>query len=379
MASTTTSTDQQAPSGQRVDVRRRRLIILLGGLVGLVAVVLSAIVVRGPRIEDDLTQKSQAALAEAGIEVESVTFDGRDATLAGTLGSNSEFSSAVAVVAAIPGVRDVNSQLQTAPPEPAPPTTTPPATTQPPATATGLDPPSFVLLVSGGTAALSGTVPDPDIKDAIFGGAAEAFGTTNVVNRISLSESVGTTEWLENLPYLLAELGDVSEFSLVITGGTAELSGLAVSSAASSSIETLMKASLPGLTVVNRLEVGVDEREVVQRKIDSLDLSSITFDTGSTELRSGSFSVLGEVVAILQAHPDVSIEVEGHTDATGSESQNLEISQGRAEAVVDHLVSDGVAQSRLSAVGYGSSRPVGDNFTEEGRAENRRIEFTVSP
>ena len=71
------------------------------------------------------------------------------------------------------------------------------------------------------------------------------------------------------------------------------------------------------------------------------------------------------------------VEVSGHTDSTGSTTANQTLSQTRAKSVVDYLVAHGVAQSRITSTGYGGTKPVASNATEEGRAKNRRIEFRV--
>ena len=71
--------------------------------------------------------------------------------------------------------------------------------------------------------------------------------------------------------------------------------------------------------------------------------------------------------------------VEGHTDSQGSASSNQDLSQRRAEAVRDYLVSRGIAGDRLTAQGFGPSRPIADNGTAEGRANNRRVEIVIPP
>jgi outer membrane protein OmpA-like peptidoglycan-associated protein len=73
------------------------------------------------------------------------------------------------------------------------------------------------------------------------------------------------------------------------------------------------------------------------------------------------------------------IEVAGHTDNSGDPSSNLQLSQQRAAAVRDYLISQGVAPTSLVAKGYGDTRPVGSNDTDEGKFHNRRIEFTIAP
>jgi OOP family OmpA-OmpF porin len=87
--------------------------------------------------------------------------------------------------------------------------------------------------------------------------------------------------------------------------------------------------------------------------------------------------VLNQAAALLQKHERVVVEVAGHTDSKGSEEYNQGLSERRANAVKDYLNSKGVRASRLTARGYGESRPVASNDTDEGRAENRRVELIV--
>jgi OOP family OmpA-OmpF porin len=114
------------------------------------------------------------------------------------------------------------------------------------------------------------------------------------------------------------------------------------------------------------IEVGITVR-----------LKNIYFDFDRTTLKPESFVVLNKVVDFLNQNPKVSIEIAGHTDAKGSDTYNENLSQGRSQSVVDYLVSQGIDRGRLQAHGYGESKPIDSNETEEGRANNRRVEFTV--
>ena len=76
--------------------------------------------------------------------------------------------------------------------------------------------------------------------------------------------------------------------------------------------------------------------------------------------------------------PDANIEVGAHSDGDGTAPKNKDRTQSRAEAIVDYLVNAGVKRERLTAVGYGEAKPIGDNNTPQGKAANRRIEFSVS-
>ena len=87
-------------------------------------------------------------------------------------------------------------------------------------------------------------------------------------------------------------------------------------------------------------------------------------------------ATLDVVADSLKSCPDVRLRVEGHTDSIGAESYNQGLSQRRAESVRDHLVGQGLGARRLEARGYGESRPIADNGTDEGRRLNRRVELT---
>lgn len=106
-------------------------------------------------------------------------------------------------------------------------------------------------------------------------------------------------------------------------------------------------------------------------------LDHIYFDFDKTTLKKESYEELAKVIEFLKRNPTVEIEIAGHTDSKGSDEYNQKLSQGRTQAVVDYLVSQGISARRLVAMGYGESKPVDTNETEEGRAKNRRVEFTV--
>lgn len=103
----------------------------------------------------------------------------------------------------------------------------------------------------------------------------------------------------------------------------------------------------------------------------------VQFPWDSAVLSKGQVSNLDEVVAALLSNVDYNIRVEGHASSEGKVEHNQKLSERRAQSVVDYLVKHGVARSRLTAIGFGSSVPVADNATEAGRVANRRVEFDV--
>jgi OOP family OmpA-OmpF porin len=104
-------------------------------------------------------------------------------------------------------------------------------------------------------------------------------------------------------------------------------------------------------------------------------LGGARFATGRADLDGEARATLARVASALLRRPEVRLEIGGHTDSTGTEESNLDLSRRRAEAVRDLLVSQGVDPARLVTEGYGASRPVADDATEEGRAKNRRVEL----
>jgi len=105
-------------------------------------------------------------------------------------------------------------------------------------------------------------------------------------------------------------------------------------------------------------------------------LKNIFFDFNQSELKAESYEELDRLVDYL-SHNDVRIEIGGHTDDQGSDEYNDRLSQDRAKAVYDYLIGHGISAERLSYVGYGKRKPIADNATEAGRAENRRTEFRI--
>ena len=107
---------------------------------------------------------------------------------------------------------------------------------------------------------------------------------------------------------------------------------------------------------------------------------SVLFETDKAVLRPAAITKLNDVAdALIKSNPDAQITVEGHTDSTGQRDHNMTLSTERAEAVKSALVARGVAADRVKTVGVGPDRPIADNKSPEGRADNRRVEIIVDP
>lgn len=119
----------------------------------------------------------------------------------------------------------------------------------------------------------------------------------------------------------------------------------------------------------------------VQREGDKLVVrfnAAILFDTGKAKLMPASEKDLSEFAGVLKQYQETNLVIEGHTDNVGKKKNNKKLSENRAESVISFLDTQGVAKTRMSAVGYADDRPVGDNKTDEGRKANRRVEIQIT-
>jgi outer membrane protein OmpA-like peptidoglycan-associated protein len=115
------------------------------------------------------------------------------------------------------------------------------------------------------------------------------------------------------------------------------------------------------------------DREVISNAI-----SNINFKTGSAVLENASFAVLDKVADVLRRYPYYQCSIEGHTDDVGEEATNLLLSQNRAKACHDYLLRRGIKPVQMKHAGFGETRPLGGNDTEEGRRQNRRVDFVLT-
>jgi OmpA-OmpF porin, OOP family len=118
------------------------------------------------------------------------------------------------------------------------------------------------------------------------------------------------------------------------------------------------------------------KREVVQKI--ALAAKGINFENGKAVITASSFKSLDDLATLLNTYPGASVEIQGHTDNNGAAEANKTLSQDRANAVKRYLSAGGVAEARMTAVGYGQEMPIADNATPAGKAKNRRVDFKLS-
>lgn len=110
----------------------------------------------------------------------------------------------------------------------------------------------------------------------------------------------------------------------------------------------------------------------------SIIVDDLLFKTGKTELDERSFRILDQLVDFMNQNPSIKIELQGHTDSDGADAANQKLSEGRAKSAVEYMVGKGIDKSRMTAKGYGESKPIESNTTPEGKAKNRRVELKIT-
>jgi OmpA-OmpF porin, OOP family len=232
------------------------------------------------------------------------------------------------------------------------------------------------------TLTFSGYVPDENVHAVVLGSASRKFFSEKVVD--NLKTSVGAPNGFVNA--VIPALGILSRLStgtLVLSDREVRISGDALYEAAAQQIHSGLAKDFPKEWQVKAdisVKPGsapVDAGVCQQLFSELLSKTKIRFLTGRDTLDSDSTGLLDRLVEIALRCPNANIEIAGHTDSDGEDTANQALSERRAQAVLDYFVKAGLPADRFTAIGYGSTQPVASNDTDDGKAQNRRIEFLV--
>jgi OmpA-OmpF porin, OOP family len=135
-----------------------------------------------------------------------------------------------------------------------------------------------------------------------------------------------------------------------------------------------------GLTVTVVQQEAMKQEITSSAMMDSLKATghislAINFDTGKSTIKDDSKPIVDQMIDLMKSNPDLKVEIQGHTDNVGKADANKKLSQDRADAVKKALTDAGIAAARMTAMGYGDTKPVASNDTDEGKAKNRRVEL----
>lgn len=234
----------------------------------------------------------------------------------------------------------------------------------------------------GSVLTLTGYVPDNTAHAVLAAAATRKFFDEKVVDH--LKASIGAPRgFAEAVIQALGALSRLSTGQLEVSDREVKLSGDALYDGAAKQIRENLPKDLPkGWTVKAEITVKpaaapVDATVCQRLFTEILGKGTIRFESGSATINADSAGLLDRLAETALRCPTTSVEIAGHTDNDGDDATNQALSEKRAQAVIDFFVKAGLPADRFKAVGYGSTQPVADNATEDGRAKNRRIDFVV--
>ncbi len=223
-----------------------------------------------------------------------------------------------------------------------------------------------------------GVVASESERDALIAAARAGFNGRDVVTSVRIGRRTEIPDWRDSILALIRELSPIQVGELTMGQGDARLDGSVPSAEAQQAVEAALRnAAEQGLEVVHAVEVGRRSAAALGAALADLNIGSIEFQINSAALTDISRRAVRRVAELLAQYPGVTVEIGGHTDASGSAASNLKLSHRRAQSVQRYLTDSGVDPQRLRAKGYGEAQPIADNDTSAGKARNRRIEFNV--
>lgn len=352
-----------------------RAAFALMSLLAFLAVVAGAVVFGTENIEDSLQDQTLRYLQSTGFDQVDVAVDGRNVTLTGLVPDDTAMEGLPLAVGEIEGVRTVESALDI---------TTPEVVAGPVAS----DP--LVLTWVDGDVAVSGTVSSEEIRSFIVDELDSRFDEVDADELVVLDGVGDETDWVGDVVAVADRTSRVATDGQVVVNPdeslitvAAELPDRQQRADFRTQTEDLLAGGdlrfVSGLTFEDAPPPPPPEvvEEVQGRLDDLIEGKVVEFELNSDELTEDGRELLDGIVDALSQFPDVGVEIGGHADAQGDDADNLELSERRARSVKVYLVDKGIEGGRLAVVGYGETRPIADNSTAEGRARNRRIEFTA--
>ena len=383
----------------------KKWLLLLLGLLLIAILTYFCFTSKQNGIKHDLIANTKSALGKLGSGID-VGIKGSDfkttrvVTLQGAVASEVEKAKDEELARGVAGVAGVDNQLVIEKPKVEAP--------KPKVVAAPIPSPYTLSATKSkdGAIVLNGYVPNAEVHKKLVSDAKALFGDDKVTD--NLKESKGApTAWADSSKLGLDKLKDVDYGEFALRDSNFEFKGYIRSEDAKktllsefdSKLNSAYKGSYeidaPEPKVVevvekNNQSTKVEETEVennqtakvqdevanCKNQIDELLTDEkIHFEYDRATIKQDSYKLLVNLVGIINKCPDSKVFIEGYTDSDGSAKYNKKLSQKRANAVKIYLENRGVAKERLSAVGYGESKPVASNATKEGKEKNRRIEF----
>jgi outer membrane protein OmpA-like peptidoglycan-associated protein len=243
------------------------------------------------------------------------------------------------------------------------------------------DPPEFEIAAWRGKLTITGHTQSAKHEERLKRAVSEHF--PGQVAQFTFRPLGVAPDWWETATAeLITAIARVESPGGKLRGSSVRIRGVVASkSTVTPALEALQQA-LPDATDFDvrlaQFQPNVTARTLCERQFAALKPGPVKFEESGTELRASAFPELDRIVALADACRDSTVSITGHTDSSGNEEWNRQLSLARAEMVANYLGTRGVNQERLVVVGAGSSLPVADNSTRYGRSLNRRIEIRLA-
>ncbi|MCH7336116.1 OmpA family protein [Acinetobacter sp. NIPH 2699] len=223
---------------------------------------------------------------------------------------------------------------------------------------------------------VEGVVPNEASKQAILVKMQSVYGADQVVDKIQVRSVAAPNGWSDSVTRVITpDLKKVKQGQLRVQGTQIELTGKMTNPNDIEPTTTNFQSLVQQPYRFNaQLSVNQAEQKIID---DALKDRIIEFESGSSILTEAGKRILDEMAIALNKVGGKQVKIIGHTDSSGDANKNTLLSQERAVAVQNYLVAKNIATDRLSTDGKGSSQPIADNATADGRRKNRRIEFEV--
>ena len=377
-------------------LERTRRGILLGGFVALVVLFAAGVLVQVPRIQSDLAGRVHAVLRAEGADAD-VEFLGQS----GRIVCRAPLESPMEVlrkVLDLEGVRSMELSPRCSepfvPPSTVPATTVPPttvptststttttSTTSPSTTTVPLAEPVVRVVLADGVMTLSGAVSTRAQRTQLLDVVGAVLAPDNLVDELKVDAASGPTDDVLSRLALLAQ-AMVVPLASGEAGWSADglvAAGVYTDDPARAAFQSAADALGAAVTLVERNPALASDITPLEDAMNMLAIANpVLFAKGDVTIEPSSLATLQRVAGLAKRWSGVRAEVQGHTDSEGDAERNRELSQRRAEAVLEALVSMGVPRADLTAVGYGESLPILDQNGNEIPERSRRVVFAVT-
>ncbi len=271
-------------------------------------------------------------------------------------------------------------------------------------------------VMQNGSIILEGEVPDRATQKLFVDKARTAFPGRRVVNRMNVKSGVAPDGWTDTAGRALELMTRLAEGEVTLNDKTLRVSGVARDANSVETIRETVTSYLPdgysghefvkppvqefnsydfteteeeGDSYWRKQVAALKKKEEIAKKPVTANVCEkmlnevaktgiVRFETNSADIKPVSFPTLNKLAEVANSCPDAKVEISGHTDSDGSAKYNQKLSLMRARSITTYLVKQGVGASRLTSAGYGETRPIAPNNTDENKARNRRIEFKIT-